>query len=47
MTHKIAVWLGSFILIAAIADVVLFGDEHMIFLAKKFFELTHWMAFWR
>ncbi|WP_194269238.1 hypothetical protein [Tritonibacter litoralis] len=47
MTHKIAVWLGSIILIALVTDVILFGDVHLIFLGKKIFELTDWMAFWR
>ncbi len=47
MTHKIAVWLGSLILLALVLNVLMFGDTHMVFLGKKLLELTHWMAFWR
>lgn len=47
MTHKIAVWLGSFIILAMAVDVFFFGDSHLVFLGKKLLELTHWMAFWR
>jgi hypothetical protein len=35
------------ILGALITDIALHGDVHMIFLAKKFFGLLEWIAFWR
>ncbi|EPX78497.1 hypothetical protein [Salipiger mucosus] len=47
MTNKIALWI-ALLLIAAIAlDIYLFGNEHMLFLARKLFVLLDWMAFWR
>ncbi|WP_282092727.1 hypothetical protein [Epibacterium ulvae] len=47
MTHKIAVWLGLTLIVAAGVDWLMFGPEHLIFLGKKIFELIHWVAFWR
>lgn len=47
MTNRIAIFLGLFLLAAAVIDVVLFGNQHMIFLGKKLFALIHWLAFWR
>ncbi len=47
MTHKIAVWFGSLILLALVLNVLMFGDTHLVFLGKKLLALTHWMAFWR
>jgi len=28
-------------------DTVVFGNEHLIFLTKKFLDLLEWVAFWR
>ncbi|MDF1718277.1 MAG: hypothetical protein P1U75_16610 [Antarcticimicrobium sp.] len=47
MTDRLALALGLMILSALVIDLALFGSGHMIFLAKKLFELTEWMAFWR
>ena len=47
MTNRIAIFLGLFLIVAIAADVMWFGDEHMIFLGKKFYELIEWIAFWR
>jgi len=47
MTDKIALWLGLFIAAAVAADLILFGNQHIVYLGRKLFELTDWMAFWR
>ena len=47
MTNRIALFLGFFLIAAIVADIYLFGDEHMVFLGKKLFELIEWLAFWR
>lgn len=47
MTNIIALVLGLLIIVAIIADFLLFGTEHGVFLAKKFTDLIEWMAFWR
>jgi len=46
MTDRLALTLGLMILSALVIDVALYGSGHMIFLGKKLFELTEWMAFW-
>lgn len=47
MTNRIALGLGLFILAALLLDYWLFGTEHLLFLAKKFWKLLEWLAFWR
>ena len=47
MTNRIAIFLGLFLIAAIVLDTMLYGDEHMVFLGKKFFELIEWVAFWR
>ncbi len=47
MTNQLALILGGLILTALLLDIAIFGDEHMIFLGKKFADLLHWIAFWR
>ncbi|CUI00952.1 hypothetical protein [Leisingera aquaemixtae] len=47
MTNRIALALGLFLIAAAVIDIALFGDRHMIFLGKKLFSLIDWVAFWR
>lgn len=47
MTNRIAIFLGLFILAVLVADMLVFGNEHLIFLGKKLFELIEWIAFWR
>ncbi|MEX0281814.1 MAG: hypothetical protein AB3N13_11590 [Arenibacterium sp.] len=47
MTNPIAIVLGALILTAIVADVLIFGTEHVIFLGKKMLEFMHWIAFWR
>lgn len=47
MTNTIALWLGGLILAALAIDIVFYGTEHLVFLAKKMLELMEWLAFWR
>ncbi|MBT3140688.1 MULTISPECIES: hypothetical protein [Roseobacteraceae] len=47
MTNQIAIGLGLFIVSALIFDLMLVGDEHVLFLGKKLFEFLQWLAFWR
>ncbi|MCA0871997.1 hypothetical protein LCL97_14250 [Seohaeicola saemankumensis] len=47
MTNRLALILGLLILAALVVDVLLVGDEHLVFLGKKLAELIEWMAFWR
>ncbi|MDF1726410.1 MAG: hypothetical protein P1U53_01560 [Sulfitobacter sp.] len=47
MTNIIASVLALLILGAIATDVMLYGNEHLIFLGKKLFKLTEWLAFWR
>jgi hypothetical protein len=47
MTNRIAIYFGLFLTAALVADIALFGDQHIVFLGKKFFALIHWVAFWR
>ncbi|MEP3441528.1 MAG: hypothetical protein ABJN72_08650 [Sulfitobacter sp.] len=47
MTNRIAFVLGLIIIGAIVADTLVFGTGHMLFLAKKMAELIEWLAFWR
>jgi hypothetical protein len=47
MTNPIASVLALFLCGAVVVDIIYFGDEHMIYLGKKLFELIEWIAFWR
>ena len=47
MTNRIAAFLGLILLGLLLADVLVFGSEHIVFLAKKLLDLIDWMAFWR
>ena len=47
MTNSIAVFLGLLILGAVALDVMVYGTEHLLFLARKFADLIEWLAFWR
>ena len=47
LTNRLALFIGLFLIAAVGVDVWLFGDEHMVFLGKKLFELIEWLAFWR
>ncbi|MEM9551078.1 MAG: hypothetical protein AAGA05_07885 [Pseudomonadota bacterium] len=47
MTNTIAIGLGVLILAGLAVDVAIFGNEHLIFMAKKLDALIEWLAFWR
>jgi len=47
MTNKIALMLGLLIVGAIVVDVMYYGTEHIVFLAKKMADLIEWLAFWR
>ncbi|WP_417721743.1 hypothetical protein [Salipiger sp.] len=47
MTNRLAIWLGALIAIAVAVDLLVFGADHLLFLARKFFALLDWLAFWR
>lgn len=47
MTNRIALVLGAIIVGLIMLDLLLFGTEHLVFLAKKLLELIEWLAFWR
>ena len=47
MTTNIAIGLGLIIVALLVADVSLFGTDHLVFLGKRLFELIDWIAFWR
>ncbi len=47
MNTPIALVLGSLLVGGLIVDTVMFGNEHLIFLMKKFLDLLEWVAFWR
>ena len=47
MTNQLAIILGAVILLLVGLDVVVWGTENLLFLSKKFLELTEWVAFWR
>ncbi|MEO9685037.1 MAG: hypothetical protein ABJR46_14425 [Tateyamaria sp.] len=47
MTNFSAFVLALVLVIAITVDVMLYGSDHIIFLAKKLADLLEWLAFWR
>ncbi|WP_425102013.1 hypothetical protein [Tropicibacter sp. S64] len=47
MTNTLAIVLGALILGGLGVDYLMYGSEHLLFLAKKMFDLIEWLAFWR
>lgn len=47
MTNQLAIVLGVLILLLLGLDMFLWEGTYLLFLAKKFLELTDWVAFWR
>ncbi|MGH1369271.1 MAG: hypothetical protein ACRBCL_11710 [Maritimibacter sp.] len=47
MTNKIAIGLLVLIIAFILLDVVLWGGQSPLFLARKFFVFLDWIAFWR
>ena len=46
MTNRIALVLGPLLVGGLALDIIFNGSENLIFLGKKLFELTEWLAFW-
>ncbi len=46
MTNKLAIVLGTLIVALLVANFA-FGWEGHLFLARKFVDLTEYLAFWR
>lgn len=47
MTNPIALVLAILLIGALVLDTLNYGNEHLIFLSKKFLDLIEWLAFWR
>lgn len=47
MTNQLAIVLGAVIVILAGLDIFIWDGAYLLFLSKKFLELTEWIAFWR
>ena len=47
MTNRLAIVLGLLLIVMIVGDIAVYGDDHMIFLSKKLFDLVEWVAFWR
>jgi hypothetical protein len=47
MTNKIALFLGSVIVVAVLLDIIFNGGASLLFLARKFADFLEWIAFWR
>ncbi|MCD9147732.1 hypothetical protein [Pseudophaeobacter flagellatus] len=47
MTNKIAIWLGLILCAVILADLLLNDGIALLFLARKFYALLDWVAFWR
>lgn len=47
MTNSLAIFLGIIVIASILGDLFLTGGNNLLFLAKKFTDMTEWMAFWR
>ena len=47
MTNFVALMVALTITALIALDVVFYGTEHLLFLARKLFDLIEWLAFWR
>lgn len=47
MTNKLAIVLIVLIVAGVSLDFYFYGENHLVFLGKKFFDLVEWLAFWR
>ncbi|MEP2534194.1 hypothetical protein [Shimia sp.] len=47
MTNPIAVFLAVLIIVGLGADMLLNNGDATMLLARKFFDLIEWVAFWR
>lgn len=47
MTNRIALWVGSLLILSVLFDATFNGSQNLLFLGKRLFELIDWVAFWR
>lgn len=47
MTNTLAIILGLLVVAGIVADIMLTDATNLLFLAKKFTDMTEWIAFWR
>ncbi len=47
MNTPIALVLATLIIGGLVADTMIYGNEHLIFLGKEILDLIEWIAFWR
>lgn len=47
MTNRIAVILAALILLAILGDQIFNDGQGTFFIARKFYNLIDWVAFWR
>lgn len=47
MNTPISLVLGFIVIGGLGVDMLIYGNEHLIFLSKKFLDLLEWVAFWR
>ncbi len=47
MTNTLAIWLGFLVIAALVADQIWLEGAGRLFLARKFLDLTEYIAFWR
>ncbi|WP_204113087.1 hypothetical protein [Shimia biformata] len=47
MTNPIAVFLALLIFVGLGVDLVIYDGQATLLLARKFFDLVEWLAFWR
>ena len=47
MTNRLAIILGSIIVLSILIDTIANGGAVTLFLSKRLLELIEWLAFWR
>ena len=47
MTHRIFLGMAGLVLLALALDALGFHGAATLFLARKFIDLSNWIAFWR
>lgn len=47
MTNRLSLIIGSIIIGLIVLDLVVWGGENLIFLARKLDEFIEYLAFWR
>ncbi|MBT0956456.1 hypothetical protein IV417_03585 [Alphaproteobacteria bacterium KMM 3653] len=47
MTNRLALIIGTLLLLVILLEVFVFKSGSIVFLGKKFLEFTEYLAFWR